>query len=200
VWRRPGPALRAIHRRALARRAGDALVRGAGLAVLAGAAAGLMVRNNELTGEPAGVLATSVLAIVLVPAQIGAALVTLAAHRETAWLAASSGISRATRTAALVHTVAAVHLTAAALAVAAAMLVAGPNPWLPVLALAMASGTALAESRAMLVHEASPTVATRVVIGAVVAAAVSVVCFAVLGAAGALAILAIGACALLVMP
>ena len=200
VWRRPGPALRAIHRRALARRAGDALVRGAGRAVLAGAAAGLMVRNNELTGEPAGVLAAQVLAVVLVPAQIGAALVTLAAHRETAWLAASSGISRATRTAALVHAVAAVHVAAAALAVAAAMLVAGPNPWLPVLALAMAIGTALGESRAMLVHEASPTVATRVVIGAIVAAAVAVVCFAVLGAAGALAILAIGACALLVMP
>jgi hypothetical protein len=198
AWRRPGPALRAIHRRALGRRAGDALVRGAGLAVLAGAAAGLMVRNNHATGEPAGVLAASVMAILLMPAQIGPALVTLAVHRDTAWLAAASGIPRGARITALTHAVIAVHLAATAIAIAAAMVIAGANPWFVPVALGTSLGTGLGEARAMLVHETSPTVAARVVIGAIVSAVIAVVCLAVLGASGAGASLAIGAAALLV--
>jgi len=199
AWRRPGAALRAIHRRALQRRAGDALLRGAGIAALAGMAAGLLVRNNHLDGQPAGVLGASVIAVVLVPAQVGAAHVALTTHRETTWLAGSSGISRGARIAALVHVIALVHLTAAAIAVVVAMVVAGGDPWLPVLALATALGTALLEVRAMLIHEASPTVAARVVIGAVGAAATAVVCLAVLGASGALATVATGAAALLLV-
>lgn len=197
AWRRDGEALRSIHVRALRRRAGDALVRGAGLAVLAGAAGGLVVRNNQLTGETAGVLATSIIAVVLVPAQVGAALVTLGAHRETAWPAAAFGIARRTRIVALVYAIAVVHLAAAAIAVLAAMIVSGPNGWLPVLALGVALGTSLGEARAMLVYEDSPTVAARVVVGAIVVAAIAVVCLAVLGAAGAIAMIAIGAFALL---
>ena len=196
AWRRPGAALRAIHLRALRRRAGDALIRGAGLALLAGGAAGLLVRNNQLSGAPAGVLAASVIAVVVVPAQIGTALVTLAAHRDTAWLAAATGISRATRVAALAHAIATVHLAAAALAAAAAMAVAGPNPWLAAIALVTALGTALAEARVLLASEASPTAPTRIVIGAVGTAALAVICLATLGAAGAVALLAIGASAL----
>ena len=197
AWRHPGEALRAIHLRALRRRAGDALVRGAGLAVLAGIAAGLLVRANQLTGEHAGVLAASVIAIAVIPAQLGAALVTLGAYRETAWIAAASGIAPRTRIAALVHTIAIVHIGAAAIAVGAAMILAGGNAWLPVLALGVALATALGEARTILAAEASPAVAARVVVGAIVAAALAVVCFAVLDAAGVLALLAIAACALL---
>jgi hypothetical protein len=197
AWRHSGAALRAIHLRALRRRAGDALVRGAGLAVLAGGAAGLLVRNNQLVGESAGVLAVSIIAIVLVPAQVGAAMVTLGVHRETAWLAAATGISRATRIAALVYALAAVHLAAAAIAVAVAMVVSGVNPWLPVVALGTTLGTALGGARTMLASEDSLTVAARVVIGAIVVAAIAVVCLAVFGAAGAIAMVAIGASALL---
>jgi hypothetical protein len=199
AWRRSGAALRAIHLRALRRRAGDALTRGAGLAVLAGLAAGLLVRNNQLVGADAGVLGASVIAVVLVPAQVGAALVTLATHRETTWLALSSGISRATRVAALVYVVAVVHLVAAGIAIAVAMAVAGANPWLPPIALGTALGTALGEARAMLANEASPTVATRVVVGAIVVAAAAVLCLGVLGASGALALIALGASALLLV-
>ena len=47
---RPRPRSRGVYVRALRRRAGDALVRGAGLAVLAGVAGGLLVRNNQLAG------------------------------------------------------------------------------------------------------------------------------------------------------
>jgi hypothetical protein len=199
AWRGSGAALRAIHVRALRRRAGDALVRGAGLSVLAGIAAGLLVRNNQLTGESAGVLGASIIAIVLVPAQIGSALVTLATHRETAWLTMSSGVARATRIAALAYAVAAVHLAAAAIAVVVALVVAGANPWLPIVALGTALGTALGEARAMLVHEASPTVASRVVVGAIMVTAAAVVCLALLDAAGALAIIAIGGSALVMV-
>jgi hypothetical protein len=200
AWRREGQALRAIHLRALRRRAGDALVRGAGLAVLAGAAGGLLVRNNQLTGESAGVLGASVIVVMLIPAQIGAALVTLGAHRETGWVAQSLGIAPRTRIAALVFAIAIVHLVAAAIAVIAAIAVAGAQPWLPVLALAVALGTSLGEARAMLLAEGSPMVAVRVVVGAVTVAAIAVVCLALLGAAGAVAILAVSAVALLRVP
>jgi hypothetical protein len=197
AWRRAGEALRAIHLRALRRRAGDALVRGAGLAVLAGAAAGLLVRNNQLSGEPAGVLGASIIAIVLVPAQVGAALVTLGAHRETTWIAQAFGIAPRTRIAALVYAIAIVHVAAAAIAAVTAMVVSGANPWLAVLALGVALGTSLGEARTMLASEASEAVAARVVVGAIVAAALAVVCLAVLDAAGAVAIVAIAGCSLL---
>jgi hypothetical protein len=199
AWRRAFTALAAIHLRALRRRAGDALVRGAGIAVLAGIAAGLMVRNNQLEGASAGVLGASVIAIVVMPARLGTALVTLAAHRDSAWLAASSGMSRATRVAAIACALSVVHLAAAAIAVAVAMVVTGGAPWLPVVALGTALGTALGESRVMLAHEASPTVAVRVVVGAIAVTAIAVLCLATLGAVGALAMIAIGASALLLV-
>lgn len=197
AWRTGGQALRGIHLRALRRRAGDALVRGAGLAVLAGAAAGLLIRNNQLTGEPAGVLGASIIAVVLVPAQLGAALVTLGAHRETAWLAQAFGLAHGTRVAALVAAITLVHVAAAVLAVLAALVIAGANAWLPILALTVALGTALGEARAMLAHEASAAIAARVVTGGILVAALAVLCLGTLGAAGALALLAIGATALL---
>lgn len=197
AWRRPGAALVAIHLRALRRRAGDALVRGAGLAMLAGGAAALLVRNNHLAGEPAGVLAAQVIATVVMPAQLGTQLVTLAAHRDTAWLAAATGISRATRIAALVQAIAAVHLTAAAIAAIAAMAIAGAEPWLPVVVLGTALGTSLGAARTLLASEASPTAPVRVVIGAIVTAAVAVLCLAVFDAAGVLALLAIAGAALI---
>lgn len=197
AWRSDGAALRAIHVRALRRRAGDALLRGAGLSVLAGAAAGLMVRNNQFTGEHAGVIGASIIAIVLVPAQIGPALVTLGAYRETTWLADTLGIARRTRIGALVCAVAIVHLAAAALAVIAATLIAGVTPWLAILAPGIALGSALGEARAMIAGEASPTVAVRVVVAAIVVAAAAVVCLSLFDAAGAIAILAIGAFAVL---
>ena len=193
AWRHSITALFAVHRRALRRRAGDALLRGAGLAILAGLAAGLWVRNNELTGAPAAVLAASVIAIVVMPAQIGTALVTLGAHRETAWLAAATGISGTTRIAALAAAVATIHLLAAAIASLAAMALSGLNPWLPILSLATALGTSLIASRTLLSAESSPTAPVRVVTGAIVAAAIAILCLAMLDAAGALAIIAIGA-------
>lgn len=192
TWRSAGQALRSIHRRALVRRAGDVLLRGAGLAVLAGLAAGLMIRNNERTGVDAGVLGASVISVVLIPAQIAPALTTLAAYRETAWLAQAYGISPGTRIGALAASVALVHVTAAAIAAAAAMVVAAPNAWLAVLAIATALSTALLEVRTIVLHEAAATIAMRVVVGAIAAAAVAVVSLSVLDELGAVAMLALG--------
>jgi hypothetical protein len=191
VWRGPGQALRAIHLRALRRRAGDAVMRGAGLAVLAGAAAGLLVRNNQLTGEAGGVLGASVLAVALVPARVGVALVTLAAYRDAAWLAASTGIAPRTRIAALVHAVGVVHVAATLIGLVAATAIAGGNPWLVGISLTVALGTALGEARAIVAAERAPSAPSRIVIGAIVVVAVAVVCLSLLDAAGAAALAAL---------
>lgn len=90
AWRSPLGALAGIHLRALGRRAGDALLRGAGFALLAGAVAGLFVRNNGLAGQAAAVMAASVLAIVLVPAQVGPLVTLDESHRATRWLASTA--------------------------------------------------------------------------------------------------------------
>lgn len=198
AWRGAAQALRGIHLRALRRRAGDALVRGAGLAVLAGMAAGLLVRNNHLSGESAGVFGAGIIAIVSIPAQVAPAMVTLGAFRETTWVVQAFGISPAARIGALIATVATVHLVAAVIAIAAATVIAGVHAWLPPLALGTALSTALAEVRTILRHEDSPTIAVRIVVGAITAVAIAVVCLALLDATGVLAALAIASFAVLV--
>jgi hypothetical protein len=196
-WKHDGQALRAIHLRALRRRAGDALVRGAGLAVLAGAAAGLFVRNNGLTGPDAAAVGASVIAVMLVPAYAGVLLVVLGAHRQTAWLAATLGIAPGTRVLALVAAIAAVQLAGSAIAVGAAALVAEPGArtllWLGAVALAVALGAALGCARALLGGQESETVAARAVIGSIAVAAAAVLCLGLFGAAaGAIAFGAAG--------
>ncbi len=203
-WASAGPALRGVHLRALRRRAADALLRGAGLSVLAGAGAGLFVRNNGVTGDAAAVLGASVIAIVLVPAQVGVLLVLVESHRASAWLATSLGISRATRVASLAFAIAIVHVAATLLAVIAAGLVIGPDlVTLALLAgtsLVVALGSALGETRALLGAEHSISVASRTVSGAVLVGSVAVLCLGTLGLAGLLAILASGALALATVP
>lgn len=200
IWRGPGAALRGVHVRALRRRAGDALLRGTGLALLAGGLAGLFVRNNGVAGADAAVLGTCVMAVVLVPAQVGVLLVLLESHRQTSWLAASLGITSGTRTAALAFAIALVHLAATALALVAAALVIRPDPatlgLLGLASLVVAIGSALGETRALLAAADRETVASRVVTGAIVAAAVVVLALGTLGLAGLLAVLATGARAL----
>jgi hypothetical protein len=187
AWKHAGQALRAVHLRALRRRAGDALVRGAGLSVLAGAAAGLFVRNNGLAGPDAAAIGASVIAVVLVPAYAGVLLVVLGAHRQTAWLADTLGISPGTRVAALVAAIAVVQLTGAAIALGAAALVAEPDgptlAWLAAVTLAVALGSSLGCARALLGGQESETVAARAVVGAIAVAAAAVLCLGLFGAA-----------------
>jgi hypothetical protein len=150
AWRSPFAALFAIHLRALVRRASDSLLRGAGLAILAGAAAGLFVRNNALVGSAAAVMGASVLAIVLVPAQVGPLLTLDESHRATAWLAASLGIAPALRTAALAAAVALVDLLSTLVALVAFSVVAHANLYVVASALVVALGAALGCTRALL--------------------------------------------------
>ncbi|HEY0252119.1 MAG TPA: hypothetical protein VGC41_11370, partial [Kofleriaceae bacterium] len=109
-WRGPVSALLGIALRALSRRAGDALLRAAGLALLAGAAAGLFVRNNDVSGAGAGVIASCVIAIVLVPGWAATLLPLAEAHRSSAWLAASTGITEPQRRAVLALAIAIVYV------------------------------------------------------------------------------------------
>ena len=203
AWPAAGAALRGIYVRALRRRAADALVRGGGLAILAGLAAGLFVRNNQLAGADAAVLGASVIAIVLVPATVGPAIALLEAHRQSSWLAASLGVSRATRVTALVCALALVQLAASAIAIATAAVVlqaAAPVAWIALTSLASGLGAAMGNARVMLAAEQAPSVATRLAAGAVVVAAMTVFWLGLLGVAGLAAILASALFALLRVP
>ena len=196
-WRSPWAALRGIYVRALRRRASDSLVRGAGFATLAGVASGLMIRNNQLAGAEAAVLGASVIAILLVPARAGLLMVLVDAHRQSAWLAASTGIAHATRIAALATVLAGVDLAATGIALAVDAVAFGVSPLLVATALALAVATALGTTLAVVLAAPSPAAAGRVVVGALVVAAVAVLCLGVLGTTGVLAALALGAVAVL---
>lgn len=198
AWRSPLGALAGVHLRALARRAGDALLRGLGLAILAGGTAALFVRNNALTGASAAAVGISVVAAALVPAQVGPLLVLADSHRSTSWLRATLGISPASSVVALALVVALVHLVASAIALGTLAVVASPEAssfaLIALTGLAAAIGTALASTRTLLGTDESIT--SRIVSGAVAAGALVIVALSALGAPGALAVLATGALAL----
>jgi hypothetical protein len=204
AWRHDGTALQSIHMRALRRRAGDALVRGVGLSILAGAAAGLFVRNNHAVGADAAALGAAVIAVVLVPAQVGALLVVLDTHRQVRWLATSLGITRGTRIAALAGAVGTLQLAGSLIATGAAVLVAEPSvdtiAWLGTTSLAVATGSAIGCTRVVLAADGAPTAAARIVVGAISVAAAAVVCLGLLGVAGVAAFNAAAALALLARP
>ena len=216
-WAGAMQALCGMYLRALARRAGDALIRSAGIAILAGVAAGLMIRNNGLVGESAAVLGAAVIAVVLVPGWAGVLLPLVEAHRASTWLARSLGIEPGSRAMALALVIAAVYLLAAGLAVAAAVTVLGALPaatgvaaraqglasladragWLAPVALPAAAGSALVATRAVIRAELSGAASTRVVLGAVLGAALAVLWLGALGAAGAAAMVVTGVIALI---
>jgi len=209
AWRSRFAALRSIHTRALIRRAGDSLLRGAGLAILAGIAGGLFVRNNELFGSGAAVMGASVIAIVLVPAQVGPLITLDESHRATSWLAQSLGIAPTTRTLALAAAIALVHVGSTLVALVAFAVVAHPNAYVLATSLAVALGSALGCTRVLIgtsdsshrdVEPADSAryetsrhmsrVALRAVGGAVLVAATAVFALGVMGLTGLAAFLA----------
>jgi len=199
-WTGDGTALRGVHLRGLRRRAGDALIRGAGLAILAGVAGGLFIRNNQLAGAAAASVGSSVIAAVLVPAEVGVLMVILTTHRQTAWLAQSLGSSRGTRVGALVYAVATVQLGATAIAFVAAILVGeldmSTTAWLGATSAGVAIASSLGCARVPLAAEESPTIAMRTVAGSTVVAAVAVLCLGLFGELGVAALLAASVLAL----
>jgi hypothetical protein len=137
-WTSSTSAFRAIYLAALARRAGDALVRGAGLSLLAGLAAGLFVRNNAFVGEQAAKMAGIISALALVPAYVGVLSPLLEAHRSGTWVAESAGVSPSTRAFALATSLVLVHGSCALLAMLGFAAVE------PTLTVAAVAGTLLA--------------------------------------------------------
>jgi hypothetical protein len=127
-WSTQVGALAAVYARALLRRSSDALIRGAGLAVLAGLLGGLMIRNNAASGERVAVLATCAISIVLVPGWAGALMPLVEVRRQAAWLALSLGISRTSRAVALFAVVASIYLASIAIAVASTTIIAATSP------------------------------------------------------------------------
>lgn len=187
-WKHAGSALRSLHLRALRRRAGDALVRGVGLAVLAGVTAGLFVKNNGLHEQAAAVMGASVIAVVLVPATVGLLMVILGAYRETAWLAATLGLTQAIRVRAVIYALVVVHVLGSALAIGAVKLVADLSgrdlAWVAATSLVVALGSALGCARVLLGKEDSPSMATRAVVGAIVVASAAVFWLGLFGVVG----------------
>jgi hypothetical protein len=186
-WRGGRRALAAVYARGLARKGGDALVRGVGLAILAGLAGALLVRNNGLAGVQAGVLASAVIAIVLVPATAGALLPLAEAHRAATDLAASLGV--ATR-APLAVVVAGIYAAAAGIASAVVIAVTGNIVTVP-----LALATAIAAGLMTVPALGGPP--AKVVVRAIVATAVAVIGLGWLGATGAALALVTGFVAVL---
>jgi hypothetical protein len=196
-WSGPVAALFGTYARALRRRAVDALMRCTGLAVLAGLTAGLFCRNNQLVSREAGVIAAAVIAVVLTPGWAGTLLPPIETHRDSAWLAASTGISEPARRVALASIVVAIYVVTALIAAIAAIAVAPDGAvWIVALTLASALGAAFVATRAMIRSEHSDAMAMRVVIGAIVASAIVVIALGALGATGAVAVLALGVLAM----
>jgi hypothetical protein len=195
AWRSAARGLAGVYARAVRRRAGDALVRGLGIAVLAGLGAGLFVRNNALAPTEAPAIGAAVIAVVLAPGVAGLAVALLEAHRASAWLAASLGVTEPARRAVLAIALAAVYALGAAIACAASALLVAPATllYLAPCAIGAAAGSSLFTARALVraEHELR-TGAARTVIGVVAAAAACVLGLGLLGATGVLAIGAAG--------
>ncbi len=190
AWPSGFAALRAIHLRALGRRAGDSLLRGVGLGLLAGAVGGLFVRNNQLVGPDAAMMGASVIAVVVVPAHVGPLVVLVESHRATAWLAASLGIAPLVRTLAVAATTLVVHLASTVIALIAFVLVAGANLYVIATALAIAVGSALGCTRVLVRDDDTSQVAARAVVGAVAVAAAAIAALGFFGIAGIVAFIA----------
>jgi hypothetical protein len=201
-------ALAGVYRRALTRRASDALLRGAGLAILAGLVGGLMIRNNDATGSSAATLATGAIAVVLVPGWCAALIPLVEAHRASLWLASSLGMSTQRRIVALALVVAAVYVATMLIAIGAVMITAGMHVLVVPVALASALGASLVATRSVILADRNPAdaprditsrgpAAARVVVGSIAGSALVVIALAWLGPTGSAIVVATGVIALM---
>lgn len=199
-WRSGGRALAAIYARGLVRRGGDTLVRSIGLAVVAGIAGALLIRNNALAGAPAATIATAVLVVIMVPCWAGVMMPLLDAHRTSAWLVAAVGISPWGRVLALARCVVAMYTLSALIACATATVIVHDIATIATfagVAIATAVGAGLCAVRLLVWADRAPTAAApRAVVGAILAAAVAVLALGLFGAGGAAATCAVGVIAI----
>lgn len=192
-WSSGWASLRGLYFRALRRRAGDAIVRAIGFCLLAGLAAGLMIRNNHVEGVDAAIIGGAIIELLLVPARAGLLGVLAEAHRQSAWLAATTGVDHATRVAALATVVTGVNVVSAGISLAVIAVGFGVNAPLVAVALGLAVGDALSATASTVRAATKPQETTRVVLGAVIAAAICMLAIGVVGATGVLVALAAGA-------
>jgi hypothetical protein len=142
----------------------------------------MLVRNNELVGIHGAVMASAVIAIVLVPAAAGALLPLAEASRAAGPLAASLGVAPR---ASLVFVVGGVYAIAGVIAAVVGVVVSG-NVLIAPLALVTAIATGL-----MIVPSLGAPPA-KIIVRAIVATAVSVIWLGWLGATGAVLALVTG--------
>ena len=105
-------ALVGVYRRALTRRASDALLRGAGLAILAGLVGGLMIRNNDATGGRRQRSQRARSPSCSSPVGVAALIPLVEAQRASLWLSSSLGMSTQRRVVALAIVVGGVYVVA----------------------------------------------------------------------------------------
>jgi hypothetical protein len=94
-WRRRWTAAASVHARGVARTAGASLVRGAGLALLAGATGGALVRINALAGADAVTYTAAITAVLVAIALAGSIAAVAEGERRIDWLARSTGLGLA---------------------------------------------------------------------------------------------------------
>jgi hypothetical protein len=94
-WRRRWTAAAGVHARGVTRTAGASLVRGAGLALLAGAVGGALVRINELAGAAAVTYAAAIAAVLIAIALAGSVAAVAEGERRLEWLARATGLGLA---------------------------------------------------------------------------------------------------------
>lgn len=191
VWRGPVTALLGVYLRALRRRASDAVLRLAGLALLAGATAGLFVRNNALEPAAASVLATSVIVVVLVPGWAGALLSLVEAHAQSRWLASSLGASDRMRIGVLGLAVGIVYGGGMLVAVGLAAIMARDG-WLVPVGLAASLGLAMVVTRGAVWAGRSTTPAAKLALASVLGSSLAVLLLGWLGPVGVIALATAG--------
>ncbi len=121
-WAGPVRALAGVHARSLVRRRGSALVAGAGMAMLGGALAGLMVGHEARTLADAAVLAGAVATVALAVALTAATACVADSDRGLDWLAAAAGTAAPVRRTAVALVLGGLGLAVATVATAAAVM------------------------------------------------------------------------------
>ena len=119
-WPGPVRALAGVHARSLVRRRGSALIAGAGMAMLGGALAGVMVGHEAVTATDAAVLAGATSTLALAIALAAATASVADSDRQLDWLASSSGTGASARRGAVALVLGGLGLAAAGVATVAA--------------------------------------------------------------------------------
>jgi hypothetical protein len=180
-WRSAWRGLAGIHARGLVRVAGASIVRGLGLALLAGAAAGGFVRVNDLAAAEAATYGAAVATVPLTIALAGAFGAVAATDLRADWIARAAGVTTATRLVAIALVLVAAGTIAGIAAGATAFAIGGAPVGVAValVAIALAAGGTRIVRYATLAASANVTTArvdgARIVIGCVALAVTAIV-------------------------